>query len=119
MSDFGGPTQRGYACIRVNRVRKEITVDYRFKEMIDTTNAAGPERIRGLHTGSAVKSPPAAQETQDTRVWSLGREDPLEEEVAAAPAFLLGQSHRQGSLARFTERQTLRSTDAGKIILFC
>jgi len=29
-----------------------------------------------------VKNLPAMQETQETRVWSLGREDPLEEEVA-------------------------------------
>ena len=26
-----------------------------------------------------VKNPPAVQETQETRVWSLGQEDPLEE----------------------------------------
>ena len=32
--------------------------------------------------GSAVKNPPAMQETQKTRVQSLGQEDPLEEEMA-------------------------------------
>ena len=29
-----------------------------------------------------VKGPPAMQETQETRVWSPGREDPLEEGMA-------------------------------------
>ena len=29
-----------------------------------------------------VKNPPATQETQETRVLSLGQEDPLEKEVA-------------------------------------
>ena len=32
--------------------------------------------------GSAVKNPPAKQEMQETRVQSLGREDPLEKEMA-------------------------------------
>ena len=35
--------------------------------------------IKGLPGGSAVKNPPAVQETQ---VQSLGWEDPLEKEVA-------------------------------------
>ena len=30
--------------------------------------------------GSVVENPPAVQEMQDTRVWSLGWENPLEEE---------------------------------------
>ena len=32
--------------------------------------------------GSVVKSPPVVQETQETQFWSLGREDPLEEDMA-------------------------------------
>ena len=32
--------------------------------------------------GSEVKNPPAKQEMQETRVPSLGREDPLEKEMA-------------------------------------
>ena len=32
--------------------------------------------------GSMVKNPPVMQETRETRVQSLGREDPLEEEMA-------------------------------------
>ena len=34
----------------------------------------------GFLNGSAVKKPPAMQETQEVRVQSLSREDPLEEE---------------------------------------
>ena len=33
----------------------------------------------GFPKGSAVKNPPAMWETQGIQVWSLGREDPLEE----------------------------------------
>ena len=35
----------------------------------------------GFLDGSMVKNPPAMQEMQETRVWSLGQEDPLEEEM--------------------------------------
>ena len=35
-----------------------------------------------------VKNPPAMQETQETRVQSPGREDPLEEEMAAHSSIL-------------------------------
>ena len=38
--------------------------------------------VLGFLGGSAVKNLPAMQETQETRVWSLGQEDPLEEEMA-------------------------------------
>ena len=36
---------------------------------------------RGFPVGSRVKNPPATQEPQETRVWSLGWEDPLQEEM--------------------------------------
>ena len=36
----------------------------------------------GFTSGSAVKNPPAMQETLDTQVWSLDQEDPLEEGMA-------------------------------------
>ena len=39
------------------------------------------------------------QETQETWVRSLGGEDPLEEEMQPTPAFLLGESHGERSLA--------------------
>ena len=37
----------------------------------------------GFPGGSAVKNPPAVQEMKGSRVGSLGREDPLEEGMAA------------------------------------
>ena len=49
-----------------------------------------------------VKNPPAVQET---RVTSLGREDPLEEGMARpTPVFLPGESHGQRSLAGYSPR---------------
>ena len=36
----------------------------------------------GFTAGSAVKNPPAMQELQETWLWSLGQEDPLEEGMA-------------------------------------
>ena len=39
-------------------------------------------------SGSAVKNPPAKQETQEMRVWSLGREDPLEKGMATHSSIL-------------------------------
>ena len=35
-----------------------------------------------------VKKPPAMQETQETWVWSLGQEDPLEEGMVAHSSIL-------------------------------
>ena len=40
------------------------------------------EPYEGFPGGSAVKSSPAVQESQETQVRSLGWEDPLEEEMA-------------------------------------
>ena len=45
--------------------------------------------------GSVVKNLPAVQET---RVQSLGWEDPLEKEMATTPVFLPGEFHGQRSL---------------------
>ena len=42
----------------------------------------------GFPGGSAVKHPPAMQETQETWVQSLGQEDPLEEEMATHSSIL-------------------------------
>ena len=44
------------------------------------------------------------QETQKTRVRSLGQEDPLEKKMATAPVFLPGGSHGQRSLAGYSPR---------------
>ena len=42
------------------------------------------------------------QETQETRVQSLGWEDPLEEGMARNPVFLLRESHGQRSLVGYS-----------------
>ena len=36
----------------------------------------------GFPSGTVVKNPPATKETQETQVWCLGQEDPLEKERA-------------------------------------
>ena len=43
---------------------------------------------RDFPGGSAVKNPPAMQETQVMQFWSLGGEDPLEEEMATYSSIL-------------------------------
>ena len=48
-----------------------------------------------------VKNPPAKQETQETQVWSLGWEDPLEEETATCSNILSWESHGQWSLVGY------------------
>ena len=45
---------------------------------------------KGFPGGSAVKNLPAMQET---RVWFLGQEDPLEEGWQPTAVFLPGESH--------------------------
>ena len=42
-----------------------------------------------------IDNPPAMQETQKTRVQSLGREDPLEKEMATTVVLLPEKSHGQ------------------------
>ena len=42
------------------------------------------------------------QEMQETRVWSLGRENPLEEEMHPTPVFLPEKSHGQKRLASYS-----------------
>ena len=37
---------------------------------------------------AVIKNLPAKQETQETRVWSLSQEDPLEEEMATHSSIL-------------------------------
>ena len=48
---------------------------------------------------SMVKNPPAMLETW---VWSLGREDPLEKEMATHPVFLPGRFHGQRNLEGYS-----------------
>ena len=52
--------------------------------------------------GSGVKNLSATQEMQEIRVWSLGQEDPLEEEMQPTPVFLPGESHGQRSLVGYS-----------------
>ena len=57
-------------------------------------------RLCDFPGGSVVKNPPAKQETQ---VPSLGREDPLEEEMATHSSILARKkSHGQRSLAGYS-----------------
>jgi len=58
-----------------------------------------PKRFRGFPGGSVIKNPPAMQKTQ---VRSLGRKDPLEEEMATTPVFLPGKFHGQWSLTGYS-----------------
>ena len=51
--------------------------------------------LRALLVAQMVKNLPAMRETQ---VWSLGREDPLEKEMATHSSILAGESHGQRSL---------------------
>ena len=48
---------------------------------------------QGFPSGSAVKNSSAMQEMQETQVWSMIWEDPLEEEMAIHPIFLPGEYH--------------------------
>ena len=50
-----------------------------------------PTVSTGFPASSVVKNPPATQETQETRVWALGREDPLEKEMATHFSILPGK----------------------------
>ena len=56
-----------------------------------------------------IKNPPSMQETQ---VWSLGREAPLEkemEEEIPTPVFLPEKFHRQNSLAGYSPKSCKES----------
>ena len=49
-----------------------------------------------------IKSPTANVEVQETRVGSLGQEDPLRRAWQPTPVFLPGESHGQRSLVGHT-----------------
>ena len=70
-----------------------------FKEIIKANEVRLYRCYLGFSGGSVVKNPPAMQETQETWVWSLGWENPLEKEMQPIPAFLPGESHGERSLA--------------------
>ena len=48
-----------------------------------------PNKYMGFSMTQVVRNPPAGQETQETWVWSLGQEDPLEEEMATHSSILV------------------------------
>ena len=50
--------------------------------------------LLGFQSGSVVKSPPVKQETQ---LWSLDQEDPLEEEMATHPSILVWNPMERGA----------------------
>ena len=47
------------------------------------------------------KNSPVKQETQETWVWSLCEEDPLERKLQPTPVFLPGKSHGQRSMVGY------------------
>ena len=51
-----------------------------------------------------VENLPAMQEAQEMWVWSLGWEDPLEEEIVTHSCILPGKSYEQGSLVGYSPR---------------
>ena len=51
---------------------------------------------------SEVKNPPAMQKTQETRVWFLGGEDPLEKEITTYFSICAGKCYGQRSLAGYS-----------------
>ena len=56
----------------------------------------------GFPGGSAAKNLPAMQGAQETWVQSLGREGPLQEEMATHSSILAGRFHGQGNLAGYS-----------------
>ena len=58
--------------------------------------------LEELPQGSEVKYLPAVQEVQEMQVRSLGREDPLEEEVATHSNILAWKVHGQRSLVGYS-----------------
>ena len=109
-----------------------LTLDFLLEVLLDSTNCVNEERklckcrkefclsttsprllfseedfstplpsVRTSLVVQTVKNPPAMRET---RVWSLGREDPLEKEWLPTPVFLPGEFHGQRSLVSYSPR---------------
>ena len=49
-----------------------------------------------------VKNPPANAGDKKMQAWLMGREDPLEKQMAPTPVFLPGKSHGQRSLVGYS-----------------
>ena len=55
---------------------------------------------------------------QETQIWSLGWEDPLEKEMATPPVFLPGESHGLNDVERVTSSFTALGFGANCQVLF-
>ena len=55
------------------------------------------------------------QETQETRVWSLGQEDPVEKEMASHSSIFAGKSHGQRSLLGYSPQGPKESDTAKQL----
>ena len=62
------------------------------------------DTLMGFSCGSAVKTPSAVQEVQETQIQCLGREDPLEEARRPTPELWPGKSHGQRRLGVWSMR---------------
>ena len=60
----------------------------------------------GFPRGSAVNNLPPMQEMQAMWVGSLGREDPLEEEMATCSSILAWEIHGQRSLVGYSRKES-------------
>ena len=65
--------------------------DKDFSERSEWRDIMGKPLSGGFPGGSVVKNLPAVQETQERRVQSLDRKDPLEESMAACSSILAGR----------------------------
>ena len=52
-----------------------------------------------------INKPPAIQETQETWIWSLGQEDPLEKVMAIHFSILAWETRGQRSLVGYIESE--------------
>ena len=59
-------------------------------------------KLRGFSCGSDGKESACNDTRKETRVRSLGREDPLEKEMQPTPVFSLEKSHGQRSLMGYS-----------------
>ena len=68
---------------------------------------------KGFPGGSLVKNLAAMQEPQETWVWSLDWEDPLEEGMATHCSILLEKPHGQRSLLQYSPGETPWTEEPG------
>ena len=81
-----------------NELIQKLSICYRSKSSLKMSPCTV---LKGFSNGSVVKTPPA---TQEMEVWSLGQEDPLEEEMATHSSILAWESHGQRSLEGYSPK---------------